>query len=288
MAYPIKKPQAFFFAELSNTPKHLLTFKTSDTLRLFLRGRNSLIAITLLFTSINIRADWYVIDNYKGSIGPYQIHISLQKYDDYGSGQNIRGSYYYDKHLASIPLYGRYSSSSIELCEIHNNREYETYLNLGRNDGFNMHSCSFKLTKNGDDLVGVWQGEKKSYEVLLKHTSSFDSERKQKITTEKIEIPFWGQTPAHGFIGIYQEDENGAYINKVNIIDKTTGEIVQTFNPQLHGCDFGFFMTTIYQNIESKKERSQVRLNCYSTKSDIFSDYRYDSENHRYLFIDNQ
>ncbi len=63
---------------------------------------------------------------------------------------------------------------------------------------------------------------------------------------------------------------------------------MQTFNPQLHGCDFGFFMTSTYQNIESKKEHSQVRLNCHSTKSDIFSDYRYDSENHRYLFIDNQ
>ncbi|KPU61804.1 hypothetical protein AN403_5909 [Pseudomonas fluorescens] len=47
-------------------------------------------------------------------------------------------------------------------------------------------------------------------------------------------------------------------------------------------------MTSIYQNIENKKEASQVRFNCYSTKVDIIEDYKFDAESRKYLSIKNQ
>ncbi|WP_155510367.1 hypothetical protein [Pseudomonas fluorescens] len=256
--------------------------------RLSSKRKVVLAAVTLLSIPINARADWYIIDNYKGKIGSNNVHVSLQRYEHFGSGKNINGSYYYDSRSAPIPLYGRHESSTIELCETHNERDYEINFNSGNENGVKMHFCPFKLTESEDGLRGVWKSKEKIYKALLKHNNSLNSETKQITRQEKIEIPYWGQTPTHSFIGIYQKNENGIYIDKINTINKATGEIEQTINPQSQACQFGFYMTSIYQNIENKKEASQVRFNCYSTKVDIIEDYKFDAESRKYLSIKNQ
>lgn len=255
------------------------------TARRFFNTKIKLITISIFFTSVSAHANWYVIDNYEGKIGSTTIHVSLQTYEHFGSN-NIRGSYYYDKYSAPIPLYGQRTPTTIKLCEVHSEWEYE--LNVGRENEDKMHPCPFTLTESDDGLKGIWQNKESTYKVLLKHTNSLNGESNKIKRQEGIEIPYWGQTPTHSFIGIYQINENGIYIDKINILNKATGKIDQTINPQSQTCEFGFYMTSIYQNIESKKTQPQVRLNCYSTKSDISNNYKFDRESQKFLLIKNQ
>lgn len=239
-----------------------------------------------LYQPASAYASWYVVDNYEGQIGPYPVHVSLQKYDGYGSGLNVKGSYFYDKYRAPIALYGKYTDGAFELCEVHSSAEYSTYLEQGSKTGFDTHSCPFKLTENADQLRGIWQDRKKSHEVVLQHSNSFDQTSAQKTVKENIEIPFWGQTSSHSFVGVYQSDGSGITLNEVKVINKATGNVDQVINPQLHDCEFGFFMTAIYQNIESGSDRSQILLNCYSRRADMVVEYRFDMASQQYLAVD--
>lgn len=259
--------------------------RQSIAARRFFNAKMKFITISLFLTSVNAHANWYVVDNYEGKIGSTNVHVSLQKYEYFGSN-NIRGSYYYDRYSAPIPLYGQRTSSTMKLCEVHSNWEYELDVSLENED--KMHPCPFTLTEIDDVLKGIWQNKSSTHKVLLKHSNSLNGESNQIERREGIEIPYWGQTPTHSFIGIYQKNENGIYIDKINTINKATGKIDQTINPQSKTCDFGFYMTSIYQNIESKKNPPQVRLNCYSTKSDISNNYKFDRKSNKYLLIKNK
>ncbi len=239
--------------------------------------------ITVFSCSIaNADQSWYVINNYEGTIGNNPVHISIQNYD-FGRGTNIEGSYYYDKYRSPIPLYGKKSSSSIELCEINNDKEYNDLIVEGKS--YNPSICPFKLTDKGDVLYGVWQGKKKSLDVKLNRTISLNKYFLSESPTNLIEIPFWGQTNTHSFIGVYEKTENGVSINKVKVINKQSGAIIQVIDPQLHACNFGFYMTPIYQNIEKESDQSEVRLNCYSTSTDTSVIYRYNKINKSYVVV---
>lgn len=251
---------------------------------IFNAGRIKLIAIPFLFTSISTHANWYAIDNYEGKIGSAKVHVSLQTYEHFGGG-NIRGSYYYDKYSAPIPLYGQRTNSSMKLCEVHSGWGYELDMDHQNKDG--THFCPFALTTSDDEVKGTWQHEGSTHIVLLVRSNSLKGESIKINKQEGVEIPYWGQTPTHSFIGIYQKNENGIYIDKINIINKSTGKVDQTINPQSKTCDFGFYMTSIYQNIEGEKSPPQVRLNCYSTKGDISNNYKFDRDSKKYLLIDN-
>lgn len=240
-------------------------------------------AIASLLLTGSAHAGWYVVNNYEGTLGTMPVHLSLQAYDSYGSGINIKGSYYYDKYHAPIPLYGKRTSDTFKLCEVHSTEEYQHALVQGSKQEMDIHTCPFNLTHEGDTLRGHWLQGKKRYEVALKQTASLDNTVEEKVAGNRVDIPFWGQTPTHSFIGHYQASAEGITVRSVSVINKKTGNIDQTIDPQHHQCQFGFFMTAIYQNIESDNAGKSIWLNCYSQRADITVDYYFDSSRQRFI-----
>lgn len=219
---------------------------------------------------------WYIVNNYVGTIGKYPVHLSIQSYD-FGKDVNIEGSYYYDSHRAPIALYGKEVSGVIELCEAATKKDFEKYIASG--DKFDLSKCPLKITKNGQELNGEWRGSKRKLDVTLKNVSSMDQ---TSIVSENgtVEIPFWGQTDKHSFIGVYEKDGADISINKIKVLDKTNGNVIQVITPQKQECEFGFYMTSIYQNVEGFNNNS-IYLNCYSTNADVIVDYTFD--NNKYV-----
>jgi hypothetical protein len=243
---------------------------------------NTYFGVSALLLSASIHAAYmpYVVSNYEGHIGGYPVHLSLQYYD-FGKYINIEGSYYYNNHRAPIPLYGVNKSNSIVLCEINNDDNFDRYIVQGEN--FDVSKCPFKLTRDPTGLVGEWRNERSILNVDLKATIRLN-EGVLHGSAKEIDIPFWGQTKQHSFIGIYEVSNDGIAINKVNVVEKTNGKIIQTINPQLKGCEFGSYMTSIFQNIEN--DGSQVRLNCYSTGGDVSVNYSLNKKTFRYGIVD--
>lgn len=221
----------------------------------------------------------YVINNYEGTIGKYPIHISLQSLDE--NRINISGSYYYDKFHSVIALYGKQTRDSIELCEVSNKKDYEKYLVQGHYD---FKDCPFKLIKIGKELKGIWQNSKSTLDVSLFQTSSIYKSTLVSYN-EKVEIPFWAQTQTHSFIGIYEKALGGGIaIDKIKVLDKKDGRVIQVIDPQLYNCRFGFFMTRIFENVDNFNS-SIISLNCYSVKEDVATHYSFNKRKNRYTFL---
>lgn len=237
------------------------------------------VCVLLLSASTQAAYIPYVVNNYEGYIGKYPVHLSLQYYD-FGKNVNIEGSYYYNSHRSPIPLYGVNEPNIIVLCEAISNENFDRYIVQG--EKFEVSKCPFKLTRNSTGLLGEWRNEQSTLKVDLKETVGL-SNGVLNGTAKKIDIPFWGQTKQHSFIGVYEASTDGIVINKVNVLDKKNGELTQVINPQLNGCEFGLYMTSIFQNIE--KDGSQIRLNCYSTRSDVSVNYRLNKQASRYDIV---
>ena len=220
---------------------------------------------------------WYVVNNYTGTVGKYPVHVSLQTYT-FGPHVDVKGSYYYDKHRAPIVLYGRETATGLTLCETTRQADFEKYLSVG--EAYDLDACPFRLTNSDEGLTGVWQNNKARLPVSLSSTDVMDET--QVIASEaSIEIPFWGQTAGHSFIGVYENSDNGPVINRINVLDKKLGKVIQTINPQTENCDFGFYMTAIYQNIETDNDAT-VSFHCYSNKADISEEYTFNKQQGRY------
>lgn len=218
----------------------------------------------------------YVVNNYEGYIGKYPIHLSLQYYD-FGKNVNVEGSYYYDNHRSPIPLYGVNESNSIVLCEAVSDDSFEKYIVQG--EKFEVSKCPFRLTRNPTGFVGEWHNERSTLKVDLKLTV----EARDGVISgnaKALDIPFWGQTKQHSFIGVYEASADGIVINKVNVVDKKSGKFIQVINPQMNGCEFGSYMTSIFQNVET--DGSQIRLNCYSAGPDVSVNYKLNKHTSHY------
>jgi len=238
---------------------------------------------TLLCSSAMATSDsWYVINNYEGMIGKNPVHLSLQSYA-FGGQTTVKGSYYYDKYRSPIPLYGNKTATSIVLCEVNTDKEYREHIEEGVK--YDTSTCPLKLAFGGDNLQGTWQNKKTSLTVILQHTASMDATPLAGNTKQLIDIPFWGQSDEHSFIGVYEKKGNDISINNVKVLDKHSGNVVQVIDPQLHNCTFGFYMTAIYQNIEKVNSPSGIVLNCYSTGSDNSVFYGFSKASHAYLVI---
>jgi hypothetical protein len=214
------------------------------------------------------RESWYVVDNYVGTIGKYPVHLSIQSYD-FGSDVNIEGSYYYDHHNSPIVLFGKEEAGDIVLCEIVSEDDFERYIVSG--DKYDATKCPFRITRHGQVLKGEWKNKNINLDVALSKVASMN---KYNIESEsgELDIPFWGDTEKHGFIGVYKQDKHRVTINKIKVLNKDNGRVIQIINPQDKKCDFGFYMTPIYQNVE-RLSSSSISLNCYSTKSDVSVEY---------------
>src|SRR5689334_2587011 len=85
----------------------------------------------LLLFSGKAVAGWYQVDNYEGSIGPNSVHLSLQRYAHFGSGITVKGSYFYDAKQSPIAIYGTADGSTVTLCEIADDKEFQRVLVMG-------------------------------------------------------------------------------------------------------------------------------------------------------------
>ncbi|MFI8418643.1 hypothetical protein ACQKDS_19755 [Serratia sp. NPDC078593] len=221
---------------------------------------------------------WYVVDNYIGTIGKHPVHLSIQSYD-FGGGVNIEGSYYYDRYNSPIVLFGKESVGNITLCEISSKKEFERYIVSG--DKYDSTKCPFRIIKRNQILKGVWKNNNVKLDVVLSKVSSMNKSN-VKSESGELDIPFWGDTEKHYFIGVYKQSGNKVIINKVKVINKNDGQVIQIINPQDEDCDFGFYMTPVYQNIE-RLSRSSILLNCYSKDSSISVEYEF--KGYEYLKI---
>jgi len=70
------------------------------------------------------------------------------------------------------------------------------------------------------------------------------------------------------------KNNDGVTINEIKVLSKDDGQVIQVINPQDNKCDFGFYMTPIYQNVE-RFSSSSISLNCYSTNQDILVEYKF-------------
>ena len=222
---------------------------------------------------------WYQVENYTGTLGEQPVHLSVQQYD-FGKVSNIRGVYYYDKYRSPIALYGIKTDSAMYLCEAHTKAEQERYNESS--DRIDFTRCPFQLTDANGVLKGAWKNERRQYPVMLQRTATMSPTSVQGT----VDIPFLGQTEKHAFIGRYEAADDNVTIDKVRVIDKSSGKTLQIIDPNLYGCDFGFYMTTIYRGIEDEDDKSQVWFNCYSTGGDKSVLYRFDSQAKRYRVMD--
>jgi hypothetical protein len=167
-----------------------------------------LLTIILLLVAAKANADGSRVTNYVGQIGPYPVHLSIQT-NDFGSGLEVHGSYYYDKHRSPIPLYGKLIGNSASLCEIHSDDEIDKILVRGSKSGFDTTKCPLRLVFSNDEATGQWTDHRGSFDVKLKRVGSLDYSELGRIDGV-VEIPFWGQTKNYMFIGVYKADRAAA------------------------------------------------------------------------------
>lgn len=229
-----------------------------------------LIAFCFFCTSYSEASEnWYVVNNYAGTIGKYPVHLSIQPYN-FSDEVNVEGSYYYDHYNSPIVLFGIEKEGNIILCEASEKNDFEKYILQG--DEYEIERCPFRMKIQGRNITGEWNNKNVKMDVSLSRVASLN---KNIITSKngEIDVPFWGDTKNHIFIGVYKQDKDRVAINKVKVISKDNGQVVQVINPQDKNCDFGFYMTSIYQNLE-RFDDSSISLNCYRTKSDFSIEYR--------------
>lgn len=238
----------------------------------------------LLLTTYANGGGWYQVKNYIGYIDKHPIHVSLQHYNNFGSGLELTGSYYYDDQLKPIPLYGKYNKGgNVELCETHTNVGFNSVFVQGTEEEIDTSACPFSLTLSASGAIGEWRNKDKIFTVNLKTVGNLDNTNNEHINGV-MEIPFWGQTEKHSFIGVYDSSTSGLEINKIKAIDKQSKKTVQVFNPQ-ENCDFGFIMTPIYMNINGfySTNGEQIILNCENSQGGDFVVYALDNKKKKFI-----
>ena len=223
---------------------------------------------------------WFEVDNYEGKIGESSVHLSLQRYTNIHKTNAIDGVYYNDRYRLPILVYGIVQGDDIFLCEFKSDGKFDAFPK--RTDFTN---CEFKLETSRGELVGQWKNKASSYPVKLTHTNSLNDTDGDYIEKEKIEIPFWGQTHKHSFIGVYEMMNGKMEVNKINVVNKKDGEVIQIINPQLYDCGLGFYITSIYRHVVTENDTT-IRLNCEeSAYADRVRFYQYDKKKGKYIYI---
>ena len=231
---------------------------------------------TLLSCCLQVKASRFEVDNYEGKIGAFPVHVSVQNFSYIRKEKLIDGVYYYDTYRAPIPLHGTFQGEEIILCELREN-DYKEPIKIK-----NIDDCEFRLKYYKDKLIGRWKSKTASYPVELARTNSFYD---NYIEKGKIEIPFWGQTREHNFLGVYETDKEEIVINKINVVSKKSGKVIQEINPQLYGCDFGFYISHIYLHVVAEND-STIELNCDGAEyvgNTRF--YQYNGKKGKYVYI---
>lgn len=201
-------------------------------------------------------AGWYQVENYEGSIGAKPVHLSLQRYDSFGSGITVEGNYFYDAKQIPIAVYGKISGTSVSLCEIADDKEFERVLAIGKKTPVDITGCPFSLNVGKSGATGTWSKGADAYPVVLRKVASLDDTGEAKIDGT-VEIPFWAETAAARFSGVYVNTSSGICMTKMLVIKKNSGKVVQKIPFDEDDCDAGMLMTSIYMNVEKGVERGK-------------------------------
>lgn len=204
----------------------------------------------LLMLSGKAVAGWYHVENYEGSIGENPVHLSLQRYDSFGSGITVEGSYFYDAKQSPIAIYGKAEGARIMLCEIADDKEFERVLVMGSKTPVDTTGCPLSLDIGKDGATGSWSKGVDTYPVSLRKVASLDDTGEGKIEGT-VEIPFWAQTARERFAGVYTNTSLGLCMAKLQVIKKRGGNVVQeiAFKDD-DACSAGMLMTPIYMNVQ--------------------------------------
>lgn len=204
-------------------------------------------------------AGWYHVENFEGFIGDRPVHFSLQKYDSFGSGITVEGSYFYNGERIPIPLYGTVNGDNVRFCEIANEKEFQKVLIVGSKTPVDTTRCPFSLTVNQTGATGAWHDEATSHPITLRKVATMDDTSDATITGT-VEIPFWAQTANQMFSGIYEKTASGICMTTLRVINKASGKVDQEIGFPDDPCDAGMVMTPIYMNVEKFTETGTVEI----------------------------
>lgn len=213
----------------------------------------STIFCVLLLTA-KAAAGWYQVENYEGFIGPNPAHLSLQRYDGFGSGITVEGSYFYDARQSPIAVYGKISGTSVSLCEIADDKEFDRVLVIGSKTPVDTTGCPFSLDIGENGATGTWTKGPDKFPITLKKVASLDNTGEAKIDGT-VEIPFWAQTAIHRFAGVYEKSGFLVCMTRLQVIDKKKKKVVQEIRFEGDDCNAGTLMTPIYMNVQKQTER---------------------------------
>jgi hypothetical protein len=247
-------------------------------------GRLFISAIfSVLLLSGEAAAGWYHVENYEGSIGSQPVHVSLQTYDSFGSGMTVEGSYFYDAKQGPIAVFGKLNGTSLVLCEISNDKEFDRILVVGSKIPVDTTGCPFSLDMAESGATGTWSKGADTYPVTLKKVASLDDTGDPKIDGA-IEIPFWAETAAHRFAGVYTNTDSGTCMAKMQVIKKSSRKIVQEIAFDDDGCNAGMLMTSIYANVQKWAERGEdiISVNFRGGGAGYTMDYAFDRKTKKY------
>ena len=236
----------------------------------------------LLLLSGKATAGWYHVENYEGSIGPDPVHLSLQTYS-FGSGITVQGSYFYDAKQSPIALYGKANGTSLALCAIADDEEFERVIVMGKKTGLDTSGCPFSLELGDGVLTGSWSKGADKFAVSLRKVAGLDDTGEGKVEGT-VEIPFWAQTATDRFAGIYTKTDNGICMTKMQIINKKRKKAVQTIKFGGDLCNAGMLMTPIYWNVQKSVERGKdiISVNFYDGRAGYEEDYVFDRKTKKY------
>lgn len=203
----------------------------------------------LLTLAGEAHAGWYHVENFEGTIGEMPVHISIQKYDGFGSGITVEGSYFYDARRKPIPVYGKIVGDMLQLCETLNEQQFKKTLIVGSKRAVDTTSCPLSLRVSAAGASGTFREGDVTHPVELRKTASLD-DTADGIVEGIVEIPFWAQTDAYMLSGLYEKTALGICMTRLRVIDKTSGKMHQEIRFSDDQCDAGMVMTPIYMNVE--------------------------------------
>lgn len=209
----------------------------------------------VLLLSQKAAAGWYQVENYEGFIGPNPVHLSLQRNDSFGSGITVEGSYFYDAKQSPIAVYGKINGTSVSLCEIADDKEFDRVLVMGSKTPVDTTGCPFSFDIDESGATGAWSKGADKHPVTLKKVASLDDTGDGKIDGT-VEIPFWAQTATDRFAGIYANTGAGICMEKLLVISKRSKKVVQEIAFDDEDCDAGMLMTPIYMNVQKQTEKT--------------------------------
>ena len=214
-----------------------------------------LLAVTLclLVSSGKAFAGWYQVKNYEGSIGPNPVHLSLQRYDGFGSGITVEGSYFYDAKQSPIALYGKAEGTKLTLCEIADDKELDRVLVMGSKMPIDTAGCPLSLDLSESGATGTWIKGMEKFPVVLQQVAGLDDTAEGRVKGI-VEIPFWAQTAIHRFTGIFTKTDAGICMAKLQVISKKQRKAVQSIRFDDNDCNAGMLMTPIYMNVQKQDE----------------------------------